>query len=575
MVQLLKLEMEGFGRFDKGKTINFEEGINFITGLNEAGKSTILEAIMASIFKYTKAQIDPFFCWKNKDVCRTSLSYKTDKGETFRITSDYKSGKRKLEKIEKGRIKEIGSADKNIDPYLKEHFGFDDRRVFENTAFIRQSQMAILEDNSVRNKIKDMIEEVFAGRSEASATKALAKIKKVAKDSSKEIENLEYEQRELKEKLSSAEEKRAGIAKESGDFEKTNKILDEKVRLLDKLQKNKKLFEEKEKLLDEQRHVDEQIGKADELLDTVSQKVDVQPESSPNRKFGIILIVIGALISLTLWGAIIGIPLIIWGVIKLRKKDEEVKPTVAPTNDLRIAKYHKDKKDLVNKKAVIDSRLEQYKLINFNINDFGDLEVLADEVDSLKSKKIELHTSIRTTSSLVESPEDIKEKLDQAEENKNNLAMKIEEHELAAKFLELAESQVHKKFTPAIERNAKPLLKEITNERYSDLKIEDETLNITVKSPEIKDYVDVSLLSQGAKDQLYFALRTVMSDLLSSDSNLPLILDDPFHNFDDFRLKKTIGTIKGISKGKQIILISHRPYNQEFKNFANNVILVP
>ena len=91
MVELIKLEIEGFGKFDKKKTINFKKGVNFINGLNEAGKSTILEAILASLFKYTNTKIEPFFCWTNKDVCRLTLTYKTDKGETFQIISDYKN----------------------------------------------------------------------------------------------------------------------------------------------------------------------------------------------------------------------------------------------------------------------------------------------------------------------------------------------------------------------------------------------------------------------------------------------------------------------------------------------------
>src|SRR4030042_4272742 len=106
MVTLIKLELEGFGKVEKEKVVVFSKGINFITGLNEAGKSTILEAIMASIFKYTRTQIEPFFCWKNKDACKTSLTYKTDKGDVFRITSNYKSGKRLLEKIENSKVKE-------------------------------------------------------------------------------------------------------------------------------------------------------------------------------------------------------------------------------------------------------------------------------------------------------------------------------------------------------------------------------------------------------------------------------------------------------------------------------------
>jgi len=319
MVQLIKLEIEGFGKFDKEKVINFDTGINFITGLNEVGKSTILEAIMASIFKYTKSQIEPFVSWKNKDVCRTALTYKTDKWGTFRIISDYKSGKRGLEKIEKNKAKEIAAVDKNIDPYLKEHFGFDDKKVFENTAFIRQSQMAILEDNSVRNKIKDMIEEVFAGRSEASATKALSKIKKIAKDSTKEIDISEKEQRELKEKLKSAEETKESVVKDSGEFEKTNKMFDEKSKEFEKLQKNKKLFDEKEKFIKDKEHIDEQIEKVEELLEMTSEEKEIQPETSSNKTMGIVLIVLGALISLTGIGAIIGIPLIIWGNNKIEK----------------------------------------------------------------------------------------------------------------------------------------------------------------------------------------------------------------------------------------------------------------
>lgn len=571
MVQLLKLEIEGFGKFDKEKIVKFEEGVNFITGLNEAGKSTILEAIVASIFKYSKMQIEPFFCWKNKNICKTALTYKTDKGEEFRISTDYKSNKRKLEEIKKGKLKEIANVDKTIDPYLREHFGFDDKKVFENTAFIRQSQMAILQDNSVRNKIKDMIEEVFAGRSEASATKSLARMKKIIKDSSKEIDLFEVEQKELKEKLGSAEETKESVVKDSGEFEKINKNLDEKIKEFEKLQKNKKLFDEKEKLINDQSHIDEQIEKVEELVETLSEEREPEQESSPNKTTGIVMIVLGALISLTIIGAIIGIPLIIFGIKKLKEK--EIKSSIPKTDHgSKLAKYQKEKKELINKKAVIEDRLENYKLVNFDVDDFDNLEDLKQEVDFLKQRKVELQTSIKTTTSLVDSPEEIREEVDAIEGKKLDLLRKIQEHELASKYLELAESVVHNKFTPAIEKNSKSILKDITNERYSELKIEDETLDIKVKAPETKEYVDVFLLSQGARDQLYFTLRTVMSDLLGGNTNIPLILDDPFHNFDDSRLKKTIEAIKQISKGKQVILISHRPYHQEFKNLAVNVL---
>ena len=65
-----------------------------------------------------------------------------------------------------------------------------------------------------------------------------------------------------------------------------------------------------------------------------------------------------------------------------------------------------------------------------------------------------------------------------------------------------------------------------------------------------------------------------MTDLLSGNINIPLIFDDPFHNFDDIRLGKTISAVKELAKSKQIILISHKSYQKEFKNFADNIIEV-
>lgn len=141
-------------------------------------------------------------------------------------------------------------------------------------------------------------------------------------------------------------------------------------------------------------------------------------------------------------------------------------------------------------------------------------------------------------------------------------------------FLEKAEREVQQKFTPSIEKNSKPILKQITNNKYSDLKVDEENLDIFVKAPEIDEFVPVDVLSQGAKDQVYFVIRATITDLLGGSANLPLIFDDPFHNFDDIRLEKTISTIKELSKKKQIILISHKKYQTEYKDFVDNIIEV-
>jgi len=573
MVELIKLEIEGFGKFNKKKIINFKKGVNFINGLNESGKSTILEAILASIFKYASTKIKPFFCWTNEDVCKLVLIYKTDKGETFQITSDYKNGKRKLIKITKSGKSDISTIISTINQYIREHFGFDEQKVFENTTFIRQSQMAILGDATIKNKLRDMVEEVLVGSAEASATKTLRVLKKIAKASEKEAELLKEKSLELEREYNVAEENKTNLSNDSQKQEEVDKELKIKSDKLKKLNENKKLFDKKESLLKDKKRIDKDIEQADEMIETLEAEKKLPLPKKPNKISAIIFIIIGALLSLTLYGAIVGVPLIIYGIYKLIKKSKEI-PIVENNVSSNVAKYKKQKKDLINDRAVVESKLEKYKLVNFSLDDFQDLEKLVEEVEELKSKNIELKTSISTTKQLVKSPEEIYEDLEIFGNQIDDLTEKSEEHSLAFKYLELAGHEVQQKFTPSIEKDSKFILKKVTNNKYSDLKINEENLDISIKVPEINEFVPVDVLSQGAKDQIYFAIRTTMTDLLSGDINVPLIFDDPFHNFDDIRLKKTISIVKELSKCKQIILISHKPYQKDFKDFADNIIEV-
>ena len=687
MVELIKLEIEGFGKFDKKKTINFKKGVNFINGLNEAGKSTILEAILASLFKYTNTKIEPFFCWTNKDTCRLSLIYKTDKGETFQIISDYKNAKKKLIKITKSGESEVSTTINTIHEYIKEHFGFDEQKVFENTTFIRQSQMAILGDNTTKNKLRDMIEEVLVGSAEASATKALKKIKKVAKDSKTEAESLEESLNELQEDLQKAEEHKSALVKDSGEHDAVSKTLADKEKKFEELKKRKERFDEKEKYQKEFQGLDKEvknidkallsindsIKKRDKLLDkleehkgfdsiskddfsTIKEKIKRLDELNVTRKAYsksggkkkvikevfdmkfVILFIVGILLSFVL----IGIPLAVYAYKRMKKEvsidevinneddinaideeknkiDEELTQITRKVKDFNpnnfidlfqtynetknkieshsesikefinntlerneqtgkeeenIRKIEKIKTDLLNKLAITKSNLDKYKLVTLTDKDIDELGDLENEVKKLNDRKVELKTSVSKTKELVKSPEEIKEEVDTIENHIKELLEKSEEYEIAFAFLEKAETEVQQKFTPSIEKNSKPILKQVTDNKYSDLKISEEDLSITVKAPEINEFVPVDILSQGTKDQIYFTIRTTMTDLLSGNANIPLIFDDPFHNFDDIRLKKTISAVKELSKNKQIILISHKNYQKDFKDFPDNIIEV-
>jgi uncharacterized protein YhaN len=63
-------------------------------------------------------------------------------------------------------------------------------------------------------------------------------------------------------------------------------------------------------------------------------------------------------------------------------------------------------------------------------------------------------------------------------------------------------------------------------------------------------------VSAGTGDQIYFAVRLGMIDLLSPKVKLPLILDDAFSRYDDDRLGKILKLLRQEAKSRQILIFS-------------------
>jgi len=68
----------------------------------------------------------------------------------------------------------------------------------------------------------------------------------------------------------------------------------------------------------------------------------------------------------------------------------------------------------------------------------------------------------------------------------------------------------------------------------------------------------VGQLSQGARDQLALALRLAVADLMAGDVALPLVLDDPFLNWDESRAAAAARALQAAASGRQVWLLSHR-----------------
>ena len=100
------------------------------------------------------------------------------------------------------------------------------------------------------------------------------------------------------------------------------------------------------------------------------------------------------------------------------------------------------------------------------------------------------------------------------------------------------------------DENASYILSRLTGGRYTRIAI-DERRQIRVECE--SGLLGIDQISAGTADQVYFAMRLAAGELMSGE-NLPLIMDDPFRNFDDERLE---AALKYLEEGqRQVILFT-------------------
>lgn len=75
-------------------------------------------------------------------------------------------------------------------------------------------------------------------------------------------------------------------------------------------------------------------------------------------------------------------------------------------------------------------------------------------------------------------------------------------------------------------------------------------------------------LSRGTAEQLYLALRLALAEIHDPALSFPLIMDDPFVNFDDQRRKRAFALLSQLSQTRQIIYFSCHSHSKEEINPA-------
>ena len=560
-MKLEKLELEGFKQFAE-KGVSFESGINVIRGKNEAGKSTILEAIIASITGLSPAKREDVKSWHVGDRFSVSLTYITDSGDTYKIKRDFVGDSSVLFRKEKGRFKEVTSVPRIIEQKLREHFGIIDEKLLRSTIVMCQKEIEAVE--SEKGRIKKSLSTLIAGATVNPVSTAIEKLRserkgfKYYRGEGGEIHKLKSELERTRENLEQANKDESEVkraekerrGKEEG-FEIKKRTWEALDSLLSKYDAKVELEEDETKIRAQMKILEEarpEVSKKDPTLLYVGSTVIV-----------ISLILAGLFSPWLVSGVLFGF-IFVYLYYKQEVRFE------LPTG------LREQGEKLAQNLAAIQSELKKYAHIRLDPEEVekkrSEWGRLKDQIKELEKDVTRLDAKIKT---IKERGHDIvatqadKESLEKRIEE---LEEKVEAFDLAADVLKEAENEAYGRASPTLSKKASGEIKKITNGRYTTVKITPD-LDVMAKIPETGEVKEIEPLSDGTKEQIYFVSRLAMSEVLSEGRKLPLFLDESFVFFDEDRFENSMKLLKDLSKEYQIIIFSL--YNV-YDRFADNLI---
>ena len=151
---------------------------------------------------------------------------------------------------------------------------------------------------------------------------------------------------------------------------------------------------------------------------------------------------------------------------------------------------------------------------------------------------------------------DLQDQLAQKREQLSSLQTEYDAIALAMDALTQANTTLQNRFSPALGARAAEIFSAITAGRYDKVLL---SRDFSLSAEMAGDPVgrSIRLLSQGAADQLYLAVRLAICDMvLPAEKHVPLILDDALVSFDDDRLRAALDYLLDESRRRQILLFT-------------------
>lgn len=591
-MKINNLKINGFGKIEN-KEINLENKINIIYGKNESGKSTIFNFMVSMLYGCSKLKkgknISNFEKYKpwNTEEFSGKIKYELDNNKKYEIIRKFKSKNPIIYNENSEDISKQFNNDKTKGiNYFYEQTGIDED-LFISTTAVAQEEIK-LEKNNENLIIQKITNIASTGEDNTSYKNAINKLNKkqlneigTSRSNDRPINKIEKELNELKIKKNNL--KNIITKKENFEIE-NNKIKTEINNSKNKIEiiKNIKEIIEKNKIEKEKINlISENILNYEKEIDNLKNekekisKKTIKETNNKNNKLiieiislilSIIIFISGFVFKNNIIKIITLIPTVIFIAtlcinIKNKKEIKRIKENnktikkeeININNKIEIIekniKDEKLKKDLLENKIKNIFNIEKEKIKNkYNSEKYieelflnNNIEnIYEKEIKILNENKLQLHKLEIEKNNMEEKLNNlilIDEKINYLDGQYKELMQKNESMEYAKNILEKAYIEMKQNITPKFIKNLSEIIKEISDNKYEEIKFNNEDGLIVEK--ENGEYVSVDKLSVGTIDQLYLAFRlSIIKEI--SEEKIPIILDEAFAYYDEKRLENIL-----------------------------------
>lgn len=601
-----KIFINSFGKFNNYE-LEFKNGLNFIFGQNESGKSTILNFILMVLYGNQSKSKDllqnerrRYKPW-NQEVMKGFIVIEKD-GIDYKIERTFLNSN-STDIVEIYNLNTGSSIDIPNPKEPGEHFFNLGYEAFKKTLFIFSESIVINNDNKKDEITRKLINLVTTGEEDISFRNVISKLEdkiyKIKSKSGKQGELVDISSKidrlrlEMETALSDEKEKEE-LSK------KISKLNQSKKDLMNRLEKMQTLISKKNERQDilysrkdfENKRSMYITTNEKREIEIIDEKIDELNSENSFTKVNIFDISIITFISsfflfnvntyLALFVALASAILYILNYSKKEnKKKEKIDKLLTRREELskKVKNLNKQSNENENEIYYMDRAIDEidtyFSLQNMDISEvkYENIESLKDEIYAINYEITSIESTAKERFSGKKNFSTIEYELSIAESEKVKLEKELELYETTKTLMQKSFESLENTFAVKLNEIASNIIFDITNGKYSKLYISND-FSIKVEDSKTKDLIDWKYLSSGTIDQFYLSLRLALIKLIvENQENRILLIDDIFIRFDEERMKNALELLtNNIHEFCQILIFTSKEINIE--NSTYNLLTI-